>query len=73
MDKYLKLEKEERELIISNVADKKRLSKAIVEKDFWVGWTLNYLINLSIRTLSVLKVVHACQKYIMRLKGFPRI
>lgn len=36
MDRFLEIDKEERELIISNVADKKRLSKAIIEKDFWV-------------------------------------
>lgn len=45
MDRFLEIDIEERELIISNVADKKRLSKAIIEKDFWVCWTLDYLFN----------------------------
>lgn len=48
MDRFLEIDKEERELIIFNVADKKRLSKAIIEKDFWVCWTLDYLFIQSI-------------------------
>lgn len=45
MNKYIDLNWDERNLIISNVADKKKMSKAIVEKDFWVCWTLKYLFN----------------------------
>jgi len=45
MDKFLKLDVKERSAIIVNTAKKRRISEAIVEKDFWVCWTLDYLFN----------------------------
>ena len=35
----------EREYVFRNTADKTTLPEAVVEKDFWVCWTLNYLFH----------------------------
>ena len=45
MNDFLTLSSEERLLIINNAADKLNLSPAIVEKDYWVCWMLEYLFN----------------------------
>lgn len=45
MTKLLEISNEELELIIQNTADKLNISKAIVEKDFWVCIILKYLFN----------------------------
>ena len=38
---------DERRMLFSNVSAKIGLSPAIVEKDFWVVWTLDYLFGRS--------------------------
>ena len=45
MNKLLELTEEELELVINNTADNLKLSKAIVEKDFWVCVILKYLFS----------------------------
>ncbi len=45
MSKLLEISSEELELIIQNTADKLNVSKAIVEKDFWVCMVLKYLFS----------------------------
>ena len=45
MNKLLELTEEELELVINNTADKLKLSKGIVEKDFWVCVILKYLFS----------------------------
>lgn len=64
MSKLLEISNEELELIIQNTADKLNISKAIVEKDFWVCIILKYLIILNIRTPLFLKEVQVFQKFI---------
>ncbi len=41
------LPKEEREILFLNTAQKANMSPGIVEKDFWVCWTLQYLFGQS--------------------------
>lgn len=38
----------EREILFRNTAEKLRLAEAIIEKDFWVCWTLDYLFHESL-------------------------
>jgi len=45
MNEFVKLSLRERNAIISNTSEKKKLSQAIIEKDFWVTWVLYYLFN----------------------------
>ena len=45
MNKLLDLTEEDLELVINNTADKLKLSKGIVEKDFWVCVILKYLFS----------------------------
>lgn len=45
MRRFINLAQNERNLIITNTAEKKNLSEAIIEKDYWVTWTLNYLFS----------------------------
>lgn len=45
MDQILKWTKEEQQLIINNTADKLKLSNAIIEKDYWVCFVLDYLFS----------------------------
>lgn len=45
MNAIAKLPKEEREILFRNTAAKCGLSEGIVEKDFWVCWTLDYLFH----------------------------
>lgn len=45
MNTIAKLPKEEREILFRNTAAKCGLSEGIVEKDFWVCWTLDYLFH----------------------------
>lgn len=47
MNTIIKLPKEEREILFRNTAAKCGLSEGIVEKDFWVCWTLDYLFHRS--------------------------
>lgn len=35
----------EREILFRNTAEKTGLTEAIIEKDFWVCWTLDYLFH----------------------------
>ena len=50
---------DERRMLFSNVSAKIGLSPAIVEKDFWVVWTLDYLFGRSpwkkLRTASTVR------------------
>jgi predicted nucleotidyltransferase component of viral defense system len=43
MRSFATLAKDERAQIITNAAQAKGMAPAIVEKDFWVCWTLDYL------------------------------
>lgn len=47
MNMIAKLSREEREILFRNTAAKCGLSEGIVEKDFWVCWTLDYLFHNS--------------------------
>lgn len=47
MNSIIKLPKHEREILFRNTAAKCGLSEGIVEKDFWVCWTLDYLFHKS--------------------------
>ncbi len=47
MNTIVKLPKEEREILFRNTSAKCGLSEGIVEKDFWVCWTLDYLFHSS--------------------------
>lgn len=47
MNTIIKWPKEEREILFRNTAAKCGLSEGIVEKDFWVCWTLDYLFHKS--------------------------
>lgn len=47
MLKVANLSTKDREALFRNTAQKMGLNEAIVEKDFWVCWTLNYLFQLS--------------------------
>lgn len=43
MMKFLKLDERERELLFHTVGNENKISSTILEKDFWVTWTLQYL------------------------------
>ena len=43
MYKFANVEDKERELVFRRTASKLKLSEAIVEKDFWVCWMLDYM------------------------------
>lgn len=45
MNRIAKLPEAEREILFRNTAAKCGMSEGIVEKDFWVCWTLNYLFH----------------------------
>lgn len=45
MNKFLELSPLERARIFINVGRKLHMSEAIIEKDFWVCWTLKYLFD----------------------------
>lgn len=47
MHKFAKLSQEERADVFIIVAKEKKMHPAIVEKDFWVCWTLDYLFSES--------------------------
>lgn len=47
MNAIIKLPEAEREILFRNTAAKCGLSEGIVEKDFWVCWTLDYLFHRS--------------------------
>lgn len=47
MNNIVKLPKAEREILFRNTAAKCGMSEGIVEKDFWVCWTLDYLFHHS--------------------------
>lgn len=47
MNRIIKLPSEERLILFRNTAAKCGLSEGIVEKDFWVCWTLDYLFHHS--------------------------
>ena len=47
MQEFAKLSAVERAEIIRNAAQAKSMAPAIVEKDFWVCWTLDYLFTHS--------------------------
>ncbi|HJJ36696.1 MAG TPA: nucleotidyl transferase AbiEii/AbiGii toxin family protein [Methanocorpusculum sp.] len=42
------LSNEERDILFRNTAEKLSLTPAIIEKDFWVCWTLDYLFHQSV-------------------------
>ena len=43
MYKFANVKDKERELVFRRTASKLKLSEAIVEKDFWVCWMLDYM------------------------------
>lgn len=45
MRRIANLPASEREVLFRNTAEKIRLAEAVVEKDFWVCWTLDYLFH----------------------------
>lgn len=45
MRKFLQLNEKERELLFHTVGDENKISSSILEKDFWVTWTLQYLFH----------------------------
>lgn len=47
MYKFAQMTSNDRDFVFNNVAVKKGLTKAIVEKDFWVCLTLDYLFSKS--------------------------
>lgn len=47
MNNIVKLPKTECEILFRNTAAKCGMSEGIVEKDFWVCWTLDYLFHHS--------------------------
>lgn len=47
MLKVANLSAKDREALFRNTAQQMGLNEAIVEKDFWLCWTLNYLFQLS--------------------------
>lgn len=47
MDKFAQLSKEDRETVITDVAQQRGISEGIIEKDFWVSFVLEYLYEKS--------------------------
>jgi predicted nucleotidyltransferase component of viral defense system len=47
MDNVALLSKRERALLFERTAERKHLTLAVVEKDFWVCWALGYLFGKS--------------------------
>ena len=47
MRKIARLSADERKALFTNTASKMGLNEAIIEKDFWVCWILDYLFNRS--------------------------
>ena len=47
MNNIARITDEEREILFRNTADKKNMSEGIIEKDFWVTITLDYLFHRS--------------------------
>lgn len=45
MKKFINASLEEQALVFQNVSDKRKINTAIVEKDFWVTFILDYLFN----------------------------
>lgn len=45
MSSFLNLSKQDKEKLITNTSRKLHMSKAIIEKDFWVCWILQYLFS----------------------------
>ena len=45
MRRIANLSAAEREILFRNTAEKLRMAEAVVEKDFWVCWTLDYLFH----------------------------
>lgn len=43
MHKFLELDIDDRKNLIVNTGRKMNMSEAVIEKDFWVCWLLNYL------------------------------
>jgi len=48
MRKIARLSADERKALFTNTASKMGLNEAIIEKDFWVCWILDYLFHRSI-------------------------
>ena len=42
---FIKLKDEERRVIFENTASKMKMNSAIVEKEFWVCFVIDYLFN----------------------------
>lgn len=55
MDKFAQLDNEEKSAYIAATADAKGVSSLIVEKDFWVCWTLKRLFESSIKDSVIFK------------------
>lgn len=61
--KFIQLNEKERELLFHTVGDENKVSSTILEKDFWVTWTLRYLFHdflIEIKLFS--NVVHVYQR-----------
>lgn len=42
---FVKLKDEERRVVFENTASKLKMNSAIIEKDFWVCFVIDYLFN----------------------------
>lgn len=47
MNEVARLPSKDREILIVNTAAKKGVTEAVIEKDLWVSWILNYLFDIS--------------------------
>ncbi len=66
MRKIACLSDDDRRELFRNTADKMGLNDAIVEKDFWVCFTLDYLFHrCPWKTPSLLRVEQAFQKHLI--------
>jgi hypothetical protein len=75
MREFAKLDTNERVEIIRNAAQAKGMAPAIVEKDFWICWTLDYqrwitsLPEASMRILSHSKVAPVSPRVLTLSRG----
>ena len=62
MNKFYIGNKEELRILIVNTARKKNISEAVIEKDYWVAFILDYLFNENKwKEYLPLRVAHHCQ------------
>jgi hypothetical protein len=53
MDRFIRLSDDERRRYFVQTAERMRLSPQIIEKDFWVCWTLHELFALPNNSISL--------------------